>query len=328
MDGRQCRHCHPIPPKIPVGSGGRSSVAPPPGLAKHVTQLVHWGQHQQRTAVIPPGVVIVDVRVKLVPHCVAYPSPPSLECYPFIPVSVVTIGDRLHRDTPPPHPCPTADCCFYPLSLPSSPLDPPPSTSRRGLHLNLCCRHSGLILPGRQLHHVDCYVALSQAHDDVNLLQPSSTSKPPLPPPFPMDWMCIPGSGCSSGGGAILLIVLVLKAAACPPAFNAHIDGWLLCAHSVVHHPHPHCLCPTPFRRCCPRARLCPVRTTTTADPPPEVGEDRPLDAPDNNARSPSHPPHVNRCPHQRCRMPPLPRVTSLAEGEDKGHDLSPSISS
>ena len=225
MDGRQCRHCHPIPPKIPVGSGGRSSVAPPPGLAKHVTQLVHWGQHQQRTAVIPPGVVIVDVRVKLVPHCVAYPSPPSLECYPFIPVSVVTIGDRLHRDTPPPHPCPTADCCFYPLSLPSLPLDPPPSTSRRGLHLNLCCRHGGLILPGRQLHHVDCYVALLQAHDDVNLLQPSSTLKPPLPPPFPMDWMCIPGSGSSSGGGAILLVVLVLQAAARPPSMLPSMVG-------------------------------------------------------------------------------------------------------
>jgi hypothetical protein len=75
-----------------------------------------------------------------------------------------------------------------------------------------------LILPGRHLRHVDCYVALSQAHDDVNLLQPSSTSKPPLLPPFPMDWMCIPGSGSSSGGGAILLVVLVLKAAARPPS--------------------------------------------------------------------------------------------------------------
>jgi hypothetical protein len=101
---------------------------------------------------------------------------------------------------------------------------------------------------------------------------------------------------------------------------------WLLCAHSVVHHPHPRCLCPTPRRRCCPRARLCPVRTTTTADPPPEVGEDRPLDVPDVNARSPSRPPRVNcRC-HRWRRMPHLPRMTSLTEGEDKGHDPSPSI--
>jgi hypothetical protein len=97
-------------------------------------------------------------------------------------------------------------------------LDPPPSSSQRGLHLNLCCRRGGLILPGRHLRHVDCYVALLQAHDDVNLLQPSSTSKPPLPPPFPMDWMCIPGSGSSSGGGAILLVVFVLKAASHPPS--------------------------------------------------------------------------------------------------------------
>jgi hypothetical protein len=94
---------------------------------------------------------------------------------------------------------------------PSLPLDPPPSSSRRGLHLNLYCR-------GRHLRHVDCYIALSQAHDDINLLQPSSTSNPPLPPPFPMAWMCIPGSGSSSGGGAILLVVLVLKAAARPPS--------------------------------------------------------------------------------------------------------------
>ena len=97
-------------------------------------------------------------------------------------------------------------------------MDPPPSSSRRGLHLNLCYRRGGLILPDRHLCHVDCYVTLSQAHDDVNLLQPSSTSKPPLPPPFPMDWMCIPGSGSSSGGGAILLVVLVLKAAARLPS--------------------------------------------------------------------------------------------------------------
>ena len=73
--------------------------------------------------------------------------------------------------------------------------------------------------------HVDCYVALLQAHDDINLLQPSSTSKPPLPPPFPMDWMCIPGSGSSSGGGAILLVVLVLKAAAHPPSTLPSIVG-------------------------------------------------------------------------------------------------------
>ena len=162
MDCRQCRHCHPIPPEIPVGSGGRSGVAPPPAPAKHVARLVHWGQHQQRTAVVTPGIVIVDVRVEIVPHRIAFPSPPSLECCPFVPVSVVTIGDRLRRDAPPPHPCPTADCCFYPLLLPSSPLDPPPSSSRRGLHLNLCCRRGGLILPGRHLCHVDCYVALSQ----------------------------------------------------------------------------------------------------------------------------------------------------------------------
>ncbi len=123
-------------------------------------------------------------RVELVPHRIAFPSPPSLECCPFVPVSVVTIGDRLCQDVPPPHPCPTADCCFYLLSSPSSPLDPPPSSSRLVLHLNLCCRHGGLILPGRHLHHVDCYVPLSQAHDEVNLLQPSSTLKPPLPPPF------------------------------------------------------------------------------------------------------------------------------------------------
>ncbi len=57
-----------------------------------------------------------------------------------------------------------------------------------------------------------------RAHDDINLLQPSSTSRPPLPPPFPMDWMCIPGSGSSSGGGAILLVVLVLQASARPPS--------------------------------------------------------------------------------------------------------------
>ena len=80
---------------------------------------------------------------------------------------------------------------------------------------NLCCRHGGLILPGRHLCHVDWYVPLSQAHDDVNLQQLSSISKPPLPPPFPMDWIHIPSSGSSSsGGGAILLIVLVLQAAA------------------------------------------------------------------------------------------------------------------
>ncbi len=113
-----------------------------------------------------------------------------------------------------------------------------------------------------------------------------------------------------------------------PPAFNAPIDGWLLCAHSVVHRPHPRCLCPTPRRRFCPRARLCPVRTTMTADPPPEVGEDHPLDAPDVNARSPSRPPRVNHRRRRRRWMPPFPRVTSLAEGEDKGHDPSPLISS
>ena len=182
----------PNPTRNPSGSGGRSGVAPPPAPAKHVARLVHWGQHQQRTAVVTPSVVIVDVHIELIPHRIAFPSPPSLECCPFVPVSVVTIGDRLCQDAPPPHPCPTADCYFYPLLSPSSPLDPPPFSSRRGLHLNLCCRRGGLILPGRHLCHVDCYVALSQAHDDVNLLQPSSTSKPPLPPPFPMDWMCIP----------------------------------------------------------------------------------------------------------------------------------------
>jgi hypothetical protein len=48
------------------------------------------------------------------------------------------------------------------LSSPSLPLDPPPSSSQLGLHLNLCCRRGGLILPGRHLRHVDCYVALSQ----------------------------------------------------------------------------------------------------------------------------------------------------------------------
>ena len=63
-----------------------------------------------------------------------------------------------------------------------------------------------------------------------------------------------------------------------------------------------------------------------TADPPLEVGKDRLLDAPDVNARSPSRPPRVNRHRCRRRRMPPLPRVTSLAEGEDKGHDPSPSI--
>jgi hypothetical protein len=56
LDCRQCCHCHPIPPKIPVGSGGRSSVAPPPAPAKHVARLIHWGQHQQRTAVVIPSV--------------------------------------------------------------------------------------------------------------------------------------------------------------------------------------------------------------------------------------------------------------------------------
>ncbi len=119
LDCRQCCHCHPIPPEIPVGSGGRSGVAPPPAPAKHVARLVHWGQHQQRTAVVTPSVVIVDVRVKLVPHRIAFPSPPSLECCPFVPVSVVTIGDRLRQDAPPPHPCPTADCYFYPQWLQS-----------------------------------------------------------------------------------------------------------------------------------------------------------------------------------------------------------------
>ena len=64
-----------------------------------------------------------------------------------------------------------------------------------------------------------------------------------------------------------------------------------------------------------------------TADPPPEVGEDHPLDALDVNARSPSRPPRVNRCCRRWCRMPPLLIVTSLAEGKDKGHDPSPSIS-
>ena len=120
LDCCQCRHCHPIPPAIPVGSGGRSGVAPPPAQAKHVARLVHWSQHQQRTAVVTPSVIIVDVlRVELVPHRIAFPSPPSLECCPFVPVSVVTIGDRLRQDAPPPHPCPTADCYFYPQWLQS-----------------------------------------------------------------------------------------------------------------------------------------------------------------------------------------------------------------
>jgi hypothetical protein len=44
------------------------------------------------------------------------------------------------------------------LLSPSSLLDPPPSSSRHDLHLNLCCRRGGLILPGRYLRHVDCYV--------------------------------------------------------------------------------------------------------------------------------------------------------------------------
>ena len=125
----------------------RRSPSPCPGE--------HWGQHQQRTAVVTPSVVIVDVRVELVPHRIAFPSPPSLECCPFVPVSVVTIGDQLRQDAPPPHPCPIADCYFYPSLSPSLPLDPPPSSSRHGLHLNLCCRRGGLILPGRHLRHVD-----------------------------------------------------------------------------------------------------------------------------------------------------------------------------
>jgi hypothetical protein len=102
-------------------------------------------------------------RVELVPHRIAFLSPPLLECCPFIPVSVVTIGNRLCRDAPPPHSCPTADCCFYPSSSPSSPLDPPPSSSRCVLHLNLCCRHVGLILPGRHLRHVD-YLSRYRRH--------------------------------------------------------------------------------------------------------------------------------------------------------------------
>jgi hypothetical protein len=101
--------------------------------------------------------------------------------------------------------------------------------------------------------------------------------------------MNIPGSSSSSsggGGGAILLIMLVLQAAARPPStFNDPVDGWLLCAHSIVNHPHPCCLFPTLRPRRSPRARLCPVRTTTKADPPPEVVEDRPHNAPDVNAR-------------------------------------------
>jgi hypothetical protein len=112
--------------------------------------------------------------------------------------------------------------------------------------------------------------------------------------------MCIPGSGSSSGGGGGA--ILLAPCCACfesrrPPAFNAPVDGWLLCAHSVVHRPHPRCLCPTPRRCCCPCARLCPVRTTTTADPPPEVGKDCPLDAPDVNAHSPSRPPRSSSPP-------------------------------
>ena len=56
LDCRQCRHCHPIPPEIPVGSGGRSGVTPPSAPAKQVAWLFHWGQHQQRTAVVTPSV--------------------------------------------------------------------------------------------------------------------------------------------------------------------------------------------------------------------------------------------------------------------------------
>ncbi len=83
-----------------------------------------------------------------------------------------------------------------------------------------------------------------RAHDDVNLLQLSSTLKPPLPPLFPMDWMFIPSSGSSSGGGAILLVVLVLQAAARPPSTLPSMVGCCV--------PTPLCTAPTPaaFVRC------------------------------------------------------------------------------
>ena len=76
-------------------------------------------------------------RVELIPHRIAFPSPPSLECCPFVPVSVATTGDRLCQDVTPPHLYPTADCCSYPLLSPLLLLDPPPSSSQRVLHLNL-----------------------------------------------------------------------------------------------------------------------------------------------------------------------------------------------
>jgi len=62
---------------------------------------------------------------------------------------------------------------------------------------------------------------------------------------------------------------------------NTPVDGWLLCAHPVVHRPHPHCLFLMPRRCRSPHAHFCPARTTKTADPPPEVGEGRLINAPD-----------------------------------------------
>ena len=267
--------------------------------------------------------------VELVPHRIAFPSPPSLECCPFVPVSVVTIGDRLRQDVPPPHPCPTADCCFYPSLSPSSSLDPPPSSSRRVLHLNLCCRHGGLILPlpGRHLRYDDCYVPLVQAHDDVNLLQPSSTSKPPLFLPLFL-WI-----GCAFLA-AVAAAAVAQSSSSClfckpPPAARLQrTRRWLVvvCPHRCPPPPPP-----LPLSDATPlllSSRPSLSSPDNDADPPPEVGDDRPLDVPEVNERSPIRPPRINCRHHRRRRMPPLPRVTSLAEGEDKGHDPSPSISS
>ena len=53
-------------PKSQLEASAAAGVAPPPAPAKHAARLVHWGQHQQRTAVVAPGVVTVHIRVKLV----------------------------------------------------------------------------------------------------------------------------------------------------------------------------------------------------------------------------------------------------------------------